>query len=69
MSKKTQDTDPTKKGNDFIADVGSSTEFKVWDDLFGILAWKFIPTKSGDMMIDAEEVYNELKDKFELKSK
>jgi len=52
-----------------LTDVGSSTEFKVWDDLFGILSWKFIPTKSGDMMIDAEEVYNELKDKFELKSK
>tara|TARA_B110000977_G_C10715356_1_gene352985 strand:+ start:41 stop:289 length:249 start_codon:yes stop_codon:yes gene_type:complete len=50
-----------------LTDDGCSTEFKVWDDLFGILAWKFIPTKSGDMMIDAEEVYNELKDKFELK--
>jgi|5_EtaG_2_1085323.scaffolds.fasta_scaffold01064_2 hypothetical protein len=44
-------------------------EFKVWDELFGILAWKFTPTKSGDMMIDAERVYNELKDKFELKPK
>jgi len=49
--------------------VSSSTEFKVWDELFSKLAWKFIPTKSGDMMIDAEEVYNELKDKFELKRK
>jgi hypothetical protein len=44
-------------------------DIKIWDDLFGILAWKFIPTKSGDMMIDAEEVYNELKNKFELKRK
>ena len=52
-----------------IKDVGSSTEFKVWDDLFGTLAWKFKPTKSGDMMIDAEEVYNDLKDNFELKRK
>jgi len=69
MSKETKDTDATQKGNDFIADVGSSMEFKVWDDLFGILAWKFIPTKSGDIWIDAEEVYNELKDKFELKRK
>ena len=44
-------------------------EFKAWDELFGVLAWKFTPTKSGDMMIDAERVYNELKDKFELKRK
>lgn len=69
MSKKTKDTDPTQKCNDFIADVSSSNEFKVWDELFSKLAWKFIPTKSGDMMIDAEEVYNELKDNFELKRK
>lgn len=41
--------------------------FKAWDNLFGILAWKFKPTKSGDMMLDGEAVYNELKDKFELK--
>ena len=52
-----------------LTDVRCSTEFKVWDDLFGILYWKFRPTKSGDMMIDAEVVYNELKDKYELKSK
>ena len=49
--------------------VSSSTEFKVWDELFGILAWKYILTKSGDMYLDGEEVYNELKDKFELKRK
>jgi len=49
--------------------VSSSTEFKVWDELFSKLSWKFIPTKSGDMMIDSEEVYNELKDNFELKRK
>jgi hypothetical protein len=55
--------------NDFIADVSSSTEFKVWDELFGILAWKYILTKSGDMYLDGEEVYNELKNKFELKRK
>tara|TARA_B100000497_G_C7549335_1_gene332050 strand:- start:98 stop:391 length:294 start_codon:yes stop_codon:yes gene_type:complete len=52
-----------------LTGVGSSTEFKVWDELFSKLAWKFKPTKSGDMMIDAEEVYNELKGKFELKRK
>ena len=52
-----------------IADVSSSMEFKVWDELFGILAWKYILTKSGDMYLDGEEVYNELKDKFELKIK
>lgn len=46
-----------------------NADFKAWHDLFGILAWKFLPTKTGDMMIDAEEVYNELKDKFELKIK
>jgi hypothetical protein len=56
-------------GNDFIADVSSSTEFKLWDELFGILAWKYILTKSGDMYLDGEEVYNELKNKFELKRK
>lgn len=52
-----------------IADVGISAEFEVWDDLFGILAWKFKPTKSGDMFLDGEAVYNELKDKFELRRK
>ena len=51
------------------ADVSSSAEFKVWDDLFGILAWKFKPTKSGDMYLDGEAVYNELKEKFDLRRK
>ena len=37
--------------------------YKDWDDLFGILAWKFKPTKSGDMFLDGEEVYKELKEK------
>ena len=69
MSKETQNTEKVQNGNDFIADVSSSTEFKVWDELFGILAWKYILTKSGDMYLDGEEVYNELKDKFELKQK
>lgn len=50
-------------------DVSSSAEFRTWDDLFGILAWKFHPTKNGDMFLDAEKVYGELKDKFELKRK
>ena len=50
-------------------DVISSAEFKVWDDLFGILAWKFKPTKSGDMYLDGETVYNELKEKFDLRRK
>ena len=50
-------------------DVSSSAEFKVWDDLFGILAWKFKPTKSGDMYLDGETVYNELKEKFDLRRK
>lgn len=49
--------------------VSSSAEFRTWDDLFGILAWKFHPTKSGDMFLDAEKVYEELKDKFDLKRK
>jgi hypothetical protein len=69
MSKETQNTEKAQNGNDFIADVSSSTEFKVWDELFGILAWKYILTKSGDMYLDGEEVYNELKNKFELKRK
>jgi hypothetical protein len=59
----------TEKPKGVDCDQEQNTEFKVWDDLFGILAWKFMPTKTGDMMIDAEEVYNELKDKFELKVK
>ncbi len=41
-------------------------EFKEWDDLFGILAWKFTSTKSGDIAIDAEKAYKELKEKFIL---
>ena len=69
MSKETQNTEKAQNGNDFIADVSSSTEFKLWDELFGILAWKYILTKSGDMYLDVEEVYNELKNKFELKRK
>jgi hypothetical protein len=48
-------------------DVSSSADLKVWYDLFGILAWKFQPTKSGDMFLDAEKVFEELKEKFELK--
>lgn len=44
-------------------------DFMVWDDLFGILAWKFKPTKSGDMYLDGEAVYNELKEKFYLRRK
>jgi hypothetical protein len=52
-----------------IADVSSSAEFKAWDDLFGILAWKFQQTKSGDMYLDGEAVYNELKEKFDLRRK
>mgnify|MGYP003654460624 CR=1 FL=1 len=55
-----------------IPSVSSSTEHKkymVWDELFGILAWKFKQTKSGDMYLEGEKVYNELKDKFELKRK
>lgn len=44
-------------------------KYMVWDDLFGILAWKFKQTKSGDMYLDGEKVYNELKEKFELKRK
>ena len=41
-------------------------DFMVWYDLFGILAWKFKPTESGDMFLDSEQVYKELKDKFRL---
>ena len=55
-----------------IPSVSSSTEhekYMVWDDLFGILAWKFKQTKSGDMYLEGEKVYNELKNKFELKRK
>jgi hypothetical protein len=49
--------------------VSGSAEFKSWDDLFGILAWKFQQTKSGDMYLDGEAVYNELKEKFDLRRK
>lgn len=67
MENKNSKVEKTKVLN--IADVSSSAEFKVWDDLFGILAWKFQPTKSGDMYLDGEAVYNELKNKFELERK
>ena len=40
--------------------------FLVWDKLFSKLAWKFQQTKSGDMFIDSEVVYNELKNEFDL---
>jgi hypothetical protein len=61
----------TEEEKDWLSSLPEQNraEFKVWDELFGVLAWKFTPTKSGDMMIDAERVYNELKDKFELKRK
>lgn len=59
----------TQKQQLDILAVSNSAEFKVWDDLFGILAWKFKATKSGDMYLDGEAVFNELKDKFELKRK
>jgi len=44
-------------------------KYMVWDDLFAKLAWKFKPTKSGDMYLDGEEVYNELKQQFNLTRK
>ena len=61
----------TEEEKDWLSSLPEQNRagFKVWDELFGVLAWKFTPTKSGDMMIDAERVYNELKDKFELKRK
>lgn len=59
----------TQKQQLDILAVSNNAEFKVWDDLFGILAWKFKTTKSGDMYLDSEAVFNELKDKFELKRK
>jgi hypothetical protein len=40
--------------------------FLVWDKLFAKLAWRFKPMKSGDMFIDAEAVYEELKNEFNL---
>jgi len=69
MSKKIKNTEPEQCT---IPSVSSSTEhekYMVWDDLFGILAWKFKQTKSGDMYLEGEKVYNELKNKFELKRK
>jgi len=52
--------------NPSCEEVDNDTDFKVWDELFGILAWKFQPTKSGDMFLDAEKVFEELKSKFKL---
>ena len=46
-----------------------ANNYKDWDDLFGILAWKFKPTKNGDMFLDSKEVYEELKDKYTLTRK
>ena len=42
------------------------TDFKTWDELFGKLAWKYKPTKSGDMYLDGEETYKELSKDFTL---
>jgi 2'-5' RNA ligase len=42
-------------------------DFKSWDELFGILAWKFKPTENGDLFLDGEKTYNELRKKFTLK--
>ncbi len=61
MSKYTMGIDPYDEQETVEED------FKIWDDLFGILAWKFKPTKSGDMYLDGEKVYEELKSKFKLK--
>jgi hypothetical protein len=41
-------------------------DFLVWDKLFAKLAGRFKPMKSGDMFIDAEAVYEELKNEFNL---
>lgn len=66
---KQQIMDGSDDGVRFDFDKQETQDFKVWDELFGILAWKFKPTKSGDMILDAEKVFEELKDKFELKKK
>jgi hypothetical protein len=60
-----------KRVNNFMENLKlepkqETLDFKVWDELFGILAWKFQPTKSGDMYLDAEKVFEELKSKFKL---
>lgn len=39
-------------------------DFKVWEELFAKLAWKFTPTESGDMMIDSEQAFNEFRDQY-----
>ena len=41
-------------------------KYMVWDNLFGILAWKFKPTESGDMFLDGKKAYNELSKKYLL---
>jgi len=44
-----------------------TTDFKAWDELFGKLAWKYKPMKSGEMWLDGEETYKELSKEFHLK--
>lgn len=61
-------TEAIKIGDKLIKDIEDfyGSNYKDWDDLFGILSWKFKPAKNGDMFLDSKEVYEELKDKFTL---
>jgi hypothetical protein len=56
----------TEKQQEQEQEQTQDNNFLVWDKLFAKLAWKFKPTKSGDMLIDVEAVYEELKNEFNL---
>ena len=45
----------------------SGSDFSNWDDVFGILAWAFKQTPSGEMSLDSEAAYKQLNKIFEIK--
>lgn len=47
--------------------VVSGSDFSKWDDVFGILAWSFKQTPSGEMSLDSEAAFKELNKIFEIK--
>ena len=63
---KSGDDTPSTSSTDPNLNKEEYEKYMVWDDLFGILAWKFKITRTGDFYLEGE-VYNELKKKFELK--
>ncbi len=49
---------------DELSDQIENQNIKHWDSLLGELSWKFTPTPSRDMIINLDETFKELKDRF-----